>query len=68
MMGFMCIIIIKYRYTRLYLPRIQLPQLSCMYSWTRIIDTIRKYGSTFYIGIAMVVLPYIGPKPKLKQT
>ena len=21
---------------------------------------IRKYGSTFYIGIAMVVLPYIG--------
>ena len=23
--------------------------------------TIRKYGSTFYIGIAMVVLPYIGP-------
>ena len=22
---------------------------------------IRKYGSTFYIGIAMVVLPYIGP-------
>ena len=22
---------------------------------------IRKYGSTFYIGIAMVVFPYIGP-------
>ena len=22
---------------------------------------IRKYGSTFYIGIAMVVLPYFGP-------
>ena len=22
---------------------------------------IRKYGSTFYIGIAMVILPYIGP-------
>ena len=21
---------------------------------------IRKYGSTFYIGIAMVILPYIG--------
>ena len=25
------------------------------------INTIRKYGSTFYIGIAMVVLPYFGP-------
>ena len=23
--------------------------------------SIRKYGSTFYIGIAMVVLPYFGP-------
>ena len=23
-------------------------------------STIRKYGSTFYIGIAMVVLPYFG--------
>ena len=22
---------------------------------------IRKYGSTFYIGIAMIVLPYFGP-------
>ena len=22
---------------------------------------IRKYGSTLYTGIAMVVLPYIGP-------
>ena len=22
--------------------------------------SIRKYGSTFYIGIAMVVLPYFG--------
>ena len=22
---------------------------------------IREYGSTLYIGIAMVVLPYIGP-------
>ena len=22
---------------------------------------IRKYGTTFYIGIVMVVLPYIGP-------
>ena len=22
---------------------------------------IRKYSSTFYIGIAMVVLPYFGP-------
>ena len=26
-----------------------------------IASIIRKYGSTFYIGIAMVVLPYIGP-------
>ena len=26
-----------------------------------IIIIIRKYGSTFYIGIAMVVLPYFGP-------
>ena len=25
------------------------------------ITYIRKYGSTFYIGIAMVVLPYFGP-------
>ena len=24
-------------------------------------NLIRKYGSTFYIGIAMVVLPYFGP-------
>ena len=24
-------------------------------------NCIRKYGSTFYIGIAMVVLPYFGP-------
>ena len=24
-------------------------------------NNIRKYGSTFYIGIAMVVLPYFGP-------
>ena len=24
-------------------------------------EDIRKYGSTFYIGIAMVVLPYFGP-------
>ena len=22
---------------------------------------IRKYGSTFYVGIAMVVFPYFGP-------
>ena len=27
---------------------------------------IRKYGSTFYIGIAMVILPYIGTMGKLK--
>ena len=27
---------------------------------------IRKYGSTFYIGIAMVILPYFGPMGKLK--
>ena len=27
---------------------------------------IRKYGSTFYIGIAMVILPYFGPMEKLK--
>ena len=27
---------------------------------------IRKYGSTFYIGIAMGVLPYFGPMEKLK--
>ena len=27
---------------------------------------IRKYGSTFYIGIAMVVFPYIGTMGKLK--
>ena len=27
---------------------------------------IRKYGSTFYIGIAMVVLPYFDPMGKLK--
>ena len=28
--------------------------------------SIGKYGSTFYIGIAMVVLPYFGPMRKLK--
>ena len=27
---------------------------------------IRKYGSTFYIGIAMVIFPYFGPMGKLK--
>ena len=27
---------------------------------------IRKYGSTFYIGIAMVILPYFSPMGKLK--
>ena len=27
----------------------------------RPMNIIRKYGSTFYIGIAMVVLPYFGP-------
>ena len=27
---------------------------------------IRKYGSTFYIGIAMVILPYFGPMGKVK--
>ena len=27
---------------------------------------IREYGSTFYIGIAMVILPYIGTMGKLK--
>ena len=26
-----------------------------------VLYNIRKYGSTFYIGIAMVVLPYFGP-------
>ena len=26
------------------------------------VQCIRKYGSTFYIGIAMVVLPYFGPE------
>ena len=29
-------------------------------------SSIRKYGSTFYIGIAMVILPYIGTMGKLK--
>ena len=28
--------------------------------------TIRKYGGTFYIGIAMVILPYFGPMGKVK--
>ena len=27
---------------------------------------IRKYGNTFYIGIAMVILPYFDPMGKLK--
>ena len=27
---------------------------------------LRKYGSTFYIGIAMVILPYFGPMGRLK--
>ena len=29
--------------------------------YVRNATNIRKYGSTFYIGIAMVVLPYFGP-------
>ena len=33
----------------------------CMYSAVLYASIIRKYGSTFYIGIAMVVLPYFGP-------
>ena len=34
-----------------------------VHSWIHSVDivSIRKYGSTFYIGIAMVVLPYFGP-------
>ena len=36
------------------------------FSASSICSSIRKYGSTFYIGIAMVVLPYIGPMGKLK--
>ena len=31
-----------------------------------IIFNIRKYGGTFYIGITMVGLPYIGTMGKLK--
>ena len=31
-----------------------------------IVYIIRKYASTFYIGIAMVILPYFGPMGKLK--
>ena len=27
---------------------------------------IREYGSTFYIGIAMVILPHFSPMRKLK--
>ena len=38
---------------------------SCLHSWLigkpYNVCIIRKYGSTFYRGIAMVVLPYIGP-------
>ena len=41
------------------------PYVSLFYStisccWYMVV-IIRKYGSTFYIGIAMVVLPYFGP-------
>ena len=31
-----------------------------------VVFSIIKYGSTFYIGIAMVILPYFGPIGKLK--
>ena len=30
------------------------------------VSVYRKYGSTFYIGIAMVILPYFGHMGKLK--
>ena len=33
----------------------------CLRNGTAHYYVIRKYGSTFYIGIAMVVLPYFGP-------
>ena len=33
----------------------------CILYYKSVDIIIRKYGSTFYIGIAMVVLPYIGP-------
>ena len=38
----------------------------CTMSADEKMATIRKYGSTFYVGIAMVVLPYIGTVGKLK--
>ena len=41
------------------------PLMDSMATLTRYI-IIRKYGSTFYIGIAMVILAYFGPMRKLK--
>ena len=42
-------------------------QLSMVWAnYIYIVLTIRNYGSTFYIWIAMVILAYFGPMGKLK--